>query len=70
MSAVGQTRKLRRARGMSVLPFKADLPASGRHVRKVPLAEVAVSFDYLVRCGKQCRGYLKTKRLSGLEVYD
>jgi len=44
MSAWGQSRKLARLKGMSVLPSTADVVGPPRHVRFVPEAEMA-SFD-------------------------
>jgi hypothetical protein len=40
----------------SALPLKPDIAEYGRHVRFVPLPEVAVSFDHLVGgCQKSVR---------------
>ena len=40
MSLVGQSRKLARLNGMSVLPSTADVIGSLRHVRFVPLSDI------------------------------
>ena len=44
MSLMGQSRKLARLNGMSVLPSTADVIGSLRHVRFVPLTDVALSW--------------------------
>jgi hypothetical protein len=49
MSALGQKRTLRLVRLMSVLPPKADIAECGRHVRFVPIAEVAVIRSVVVQ---------------------
>ena len=41
MLALGQKRRLKRLRPMSVLPPKADIAEHGRHVRYVPKADIA-----------------------------
>jgi hypothetical protein len=54
----------------SGLPLKADIARYSRHVSKVPLAEVAASFDYLVGGGEERGWDRQAERLGGLEVYD
>jgi hypothetical protein len=39
-----------------------------KHVRSVPIPEVAASFDYLVGAGKEHRRHVETDRLGCLEV--
>ena len=43
MSALGQKRTLRSARGMSALPPKADIGTQPRDVRFVPKADIALT---------------------------
>src|ERR1035438_6323596 len=52
----------------SALPPTMDMWRLLRHVRFVPISEVAASFDYLVSLGKQRRRYSEPKRFGGLEV--
>jgi hypothetical protein len=60
MSAQGQTRKSGDAITTSALSPTADIPESGCDVRKVPIAEVAISFERGVGTGEQRRWDLDT----------
>jgi hypothetical protein len=52
LSALGQKRKWPGFSGMSGLPPGADIVRPPRHVRKVPLPEVAILLDHLVGAGE------------------
>jgi hypothetical protein len=43
MSALGQKRTLERGSGMSASPSRADMLRIGINVRKVPLADIAIT---------------------------
>jgi hypothetical protein len=58
---------------MPASPLKADIRASGQHVRFGPRGDIGSAancslFDHLISATKKCRWYLKTKSLRGLEV--
>jgi hypothetical protein len=55
---------------MSAFIQRADILRSCRHVRFVPLAEVAASFDHLVSAGKQRLRDREAERHGGLEIDD
>jgi hypothetical protein len=70
MSELGQKRKCPDSRGTSVLPSGPDIVSLPQHVRLVPFAEVAASFDYLVGAAEQRKWDGETERLCGFEVYN
>ena len=49
MSALGQKQTFAVQKSMSALPPKADMCGALVHVRFVPIADIAVLFDHLVR---------------------
>jgi len=52
----------------SGLALKADIHRKGRHVSKVPKAEVAASFDHLVGQSKERRRYFDANCAGGLQI--
>jgi hypothetical protein len=53
ITALGQSRRFGDVRVTSALPLKADIHRKVRHVSKVPIPEVAASFDHLVGAGER-----------------
>jgi hypothetical protein len=51
---------------MSALPPKADISQTSRHVRFVPEADIAASFDHLVGALLELQGHVEAERLGGL----
>jgi len=68
MSASGQTRKSATVPTTSVHPSGADIGPRARHVRFVPKAEVAASFDHLVGQSKERRRYFDANCAGGLQI--
>ena len=53
---------------MSALPPKADMCSATRHVRFVPIADIAHLFDHLVGSDLHSRRHSEAERFCGLEI--
>jgi hypothetical protein len=68
MSESGQTETSTRRCCISGLPSEADMVTAVRHVSKVPIPEIVVSFDHLVSDGLQSRREFQAERFRGCSI--
>ena len=68
MSALGQKRTFAVQNAMSALPPKADMCGATRHVRFVPIADIAALFDYFISALLKLQRHFEAYCFGSLEV--